>query len=505
MRLLLLAAAFASGGVSPLLAAVRPNILFIFADDQSTKTVSCYPEAWPWVQTPNIDALAQSGVRFRGGYFGGWCMPSRAAFLTGKHPHGIESLRMAGEYPGSTYDPELCPFWPATFRKHGYHTAQIGKWHTGTDAGFGRDWDYQAVWNRPKHPDNAGAYYTRQRIAINGVEQWVDGYPADNYTQWAYDYIRGANRDPNKPWYLWLCYGNIHGPYKPADRHKGRYKDQPVPEPVDILPPRPGKPAYLDDMQAWRRDRSGKLFAGRTNAKFGDEEAGKGVEYADWVRQVNECMPSVDEGVGRLMQALRETGQLDNTLVIYTADQGFAMGEHGMRNKVAPYDAAYLSPLIVSMPGKVAAGKVSEQSPTAPDLVATFHAFAGITPPAGHHGYDLTPLLRDPDSAWPHPCMFEHTGHDYGSDVAKVLAQTPEEAIYQKVPWYTAVVHEGWKYIHYLQPGVGPEVYDLRTDPHELTNLATAPEHASRIQQLRSVLAAELRRTQAPTQMIPTP
>src|ERR671932_623158 len=100
----------------------RPNILLIFADDQSYKTVGCYPESWPWVKTPNIDALARSGVRFHGAYLGGWCMPSRASLLTGHHPHGIRSMRMQGEYPGRTYDPRLCPFWPALFRRHGYHT-----------------------------------------------------------------------------------------------------------------------------------------------------------------------------------------------------------------------------------------------------------------------------------------------------------------------------------------------------------------------------------------------
>ena len=502
MRLVRFAIAFTALAAARLPAADRPNILFVYADDQSTKTVGCYPEAWPWVKTPNIDALAKAGVRFRGAYLGGWCMPSRAALLTGKHPHGIESMRMEGVYPASTYDPTQCPFWPATFRKNGYHTAQIGKWHTGTDAGWGRDWDYQVVWNRPKHPDNAGAYYDRERMAINGVEQWVEGYPADNYTKWAVDYVKGANRDKDKPWYLWLCYGNIHGPSKPAARHKGMYKNAAVPEPADILPPRPGKPAYLADTQAWRRDAAGKLVAGKTDAKIGDEEAGKGVGFADWVRQVNECVPSVDEGVGQLMAALRETGQLENTLVVYSADQGFAMGEHGMRMKIAPYDANYISPLIVAMPGRVAVGKVCDQTPNAPDLVATFHAFAGVAPPADHHGRDITPLLKEPAAAWPHPCLYEYTGHDYGSDVAKVLAETPAEAVYQKVPWYTAVVKDGWKYVRYLKPGVGEELYDLRADPRELTNRAANAEQAGRFAELRQAMAAELRRANAPAGMI---
>ena len=90
----------------------RPNILFLFSDDQSYKTVSCYPEALPGVRTPNIDALARAGVRFTHAYMGSWCMPSRASILTGRHPHGIETLRLEGTYPGSTYDPAVCQFWP---------------------------------------------------------------------------------------------------------------------------------------------------------------------------------------------------------------------------------------------------------------------------------------------------------------------------------------------------------------------------------------------------------
>ena len=117
----------------------RPNILFIYTDDQSHRTVGAYDEAYPWVQTPNIDALAAQGVRFRHAYIGSWCMPSRATMLTGYHQHGIESMRMEGQYPGSAYDPEQCQFWPSVFRASGYSTAHIGKWHTGVDAGFGRD------------------------------------------------------------------------------------------------------------------------------------------------------------------------------------------------------------------------------------------------------------------------------------------------------------------------------------------------------------------------------
>lgn len=479
----------------------KPNILLIYSDDQSYKTIRCYPESWPWVKTPNLDALARSGVRFHGAYLGGWCMPSRASILTGRHPHSIQSMRMEGPYPGSTYDPKQCPFWPALFRSQGgYRTAQIGKWHTGTDAGFGRDWDYQVVWNRPKHPTNAGAYYEKQLLAFNGKEQWQDGYPADNYTRWAVEYVQAAGREPDRPWFLWLCYGSVHGPSKPAARHKGMYRGRDVPEPVDLLGPWPGKPDYLKNTLAWRKTDGGKVIAGSSGEKVGDEAGGKGTAFADWVRQVNECVPAVDEGVGALLNALTKSGQLENTLVVFTADQGFAMGEHGLRMKIAPYDASYRSPLIVSMPGTVAAGKVCQHVVNAPDLVATFFALAGVKPTAGLHGRDLTPLLKDPAAAWPHLCLYEHTGHDFGDDVARVLRDDPKQAIYQKVPWYTAVVHDGWKYIRYLQPGVPEELYHLDADPEELKNRAGDAERLSR---LRDALAEELKRTSAPAGMIP--
>ena len=264
-------------------------------------------------------------------------MPSRASLLTGHHPYAIESMRMAGDYPGSAYDPQQCRFWPAVFRQHGYQTAQIGKWHTGVDAGWGRDWDFQMVWNRPDNPDNAGSYYTTQVIDVNGQRQRIEGYSTDNYTQWACDYIRGEGRQADKPWYLWLCYGAIHGPTTPAQRHQGKLRGQPVELPSNIFGPRPGQPSYLDELQAWSTNADGQVVMNRS-----------GKLYSAWQQQVHECMMAVDEGVGRLIEALRESGQLENTLVVYTSDQGFANGEHGLRQKVAPYDAAYGSPLIVS-------------------------------------------------------------------------------------------------------------------------------------------------------------
>src|SRR5262245_44310018 len=182
--------------------------------------------------------------------------------LTGHHPHAIQSMRMEGKYPGSTYDPKQCPFWPARFRKEGYHTAQIGKWHTGTDTGFGRDWDHQIVWNRPQYTKNAGAYYDKQVLNFDGGDaKETEGYSTDNYTKWSAEFIRGKNRDAKKPWFLWVCYGATHGPIIPAARHKDLYAKADVPVPKDILGPWPGKPRYLADLGKWAKREDGTIVA----------------------------------------------------------------------------------------------------------------------------------------------------------------------------------------------------------------------------------------------------
>jgi arylsulfatase A-like enzyme len=462
---------------------VRPNILFIYADDHSPKTVSCYPEAYSMARTPHIDRLASRGVRFQGAYLGSWCMPSRASLLTGHHPRGIESMRMEGRYPGSVYDPEQCPFWPAVFRKHGYQTAQIGKWHTGTDAGWSRDWDFQIVWNRPKNPENAGSYFGRQITEFNGEERTVTGYSTDNYTDWACEYIQGESRDPDKPWYLWLCYGAIHGPTTPADRHKGALSEYTAVPPEGIFPPRPGKPSYLDRTQAWEPGPDGEPVMTRS-----------GRSYTRWIQQVHECMMAVDEGIGRIIETLEETGQLENTVVIYTSDQGFANGEHGMRQKVAPYEATYRSPLIISRPGTFPEGRYCPHPVNAPDLVVTFFAQAGIELPWTMHGRDITPLLENPEDAdWNHPMLYEHMGRTYGSDVLPAIRE--KKAVHAGVPYYVALRQGPYKYVRYLGAKEPDELYDLEADPEELTNRATDPEFAEVKDRLHQSLLSELRRT----------
>ncbi len=466
----------------------RPNILFIYTDDQSHRSVSCYPEAHDWIGTPNIDELAKQGVRFHRAYIGTWCMASRASMLTGLHPFAIESMRMDGKYPGSEYNPDKCRFWPRYLRAAGYTTAQIGKWHTGRDTGYGRDWDFQAVWNRPGHPEDSANYYGPQLISFNGASSVpVEGYSTDNYTDWAVDFITNQTdehflphgRHADKPWYLWLCYSAVHGPSTPADRHLHDYQDSVTPIPEDIFGPRPNKPPYLRERTKWKRDADG-------NPQGLDAE----------VRKYNRCVRALDEGVGQLMRALHDSGQLENTLVVFTSDQGFAWGQHGLKEKWAPYDAALRAPLIISFPSRIPTDRVCTTPVGGIDLIPTFLRYAGVEHPWMLSGHDLTSLLEDPASDWPHPVMICQTDRIYGSATAPL--PVGKDVYHAGLPWYVLLTKGRYKYIRYLADGEGEEFYDLEDDPDELHNLIAAGRCTELIDQYRSGLMSELRRTRAP-------
>ncbi|MDF1815341.1 MAG: sulfatase-like hydrolase/transferase [Verrucomicrobiales bacterium] len=484
-----------------LAAETRPNILFIYTDDHSHRTVSCYPEALEFCETPNIDALAEKGVRFKYAYIGTWRMPSRATLLTGHYQHAVESMRMEGKYPGSEYDPEKCPFWPSAFRANGYQTAQIGKWHTGTDTGFNRDWDYQIVWNRPRHTTNAGSYYKNQLIEKNGGEaELIKGYSTDNYTNWALDYLKGEGRDPEKPWYLWLCYGAVHGPFTPAKRHLEAYPDVDVPVPADIYPPREGKPEYMQRMKRWQEGEDGQPHLIGKKRATGEYARAKGIHGSDlnsWLRQYHQGVLALDEAVGKLVSTLKETGQYENTLIVFTSDQGFAWGQHGFRSKVAPYDATIRSPLIISMPAKLPVAKVNNTPVGGVDLIPTFFHFAGIDLPWKMHGTNLAPLLTNPETNLDRPLLTVNTGQHYGSDTDIIPT---DRAILEKsggVPWY-ASLHDGrYKYVRTFVENETEELYDLDNDPEELTNLASNAELSDRLVQMRKDTIAELTRTDA--------
>jgi arylsulfatase A-like enzyme len=457
----------------------RPNVLLIFTDDESYRTLSCYRAegAWPWVRTPHIDRLAKEGVRFTDMYGAAWCTPSRACLLTGLLPHGIRGVHINSVLDGRI-DPHVCRFWPAELRKGGYQTAMIGKWHVGHDAGHGRVWDHSVVWDQA---DIKGDWYNDQILSIDGAPKHVvPGYSTDVYTRFATDYIR---QDHKQPWFLWLCYNAPHLPTTFAPRHRNTYANVDVPIPADIFGPRPDKPAYMHEYTQWKRGKGGNaapLFQKQPLPQV--------------VRDYNRLVCALDEGVGHVLEALEQTGQLERTLILFTSDQGFAWGEHGFAWKVGPYDACLRMPLLVRLPGRVAQGAVCRRPVTVVDLPPTILGATGTPLPWKMHGHDLEPLLKNPQADWDHPAVMENFRWDFGPQTDRGVTG---DAYMGGIPWWIFLRNGRHKYVRTLVPDEIEELYDLVADPYELRNLAQEPGQRELLERFREQLRTELTRTQA--------
>jgi len=237
----------------------------------------------------------------------------------------------------------------------------------------------------------------------------------------------------------------------------------------------------------------GGTFDGKT------VEGKKGIHgnsLTDWVRQYHQGVLAIDEGVGKLMATLKETDQLENTLVVFTSDQGFGWGQHGFCTKLAAYDATIRSPMIVSMQSSLPEGAVCESPVGGVDIVPTFFNFAGIELPWKMHGRDLTPLLKNPKLLRQEPVLTTLTGRMFGSDT-DVVPTDPEALELSGVPWWVSLVSGRLKYIRTLKEGQIEELYDLESDPEELTNLALNREFADELSELRAAVITELERTDA--------
>jgi arylsulfatase A-like enzyme len=430
----------------------RPNILYVFTDDQSYRTLSCYPDCYPFADTPNIDRLASTGVLFTQTFTGAKCVPSRAMMLTGRMQFNV----------GDKCD----RYWVEEFRTQGYTTAMIGKWHWGKGVEMhkhGTAWDWSVVWDHGQ-PNEHTTYYWDQSVHVNGgPAEKLEGYSTDRYTDFAVNFIH-EQVDSEKPWYLWLCYAAVHGPYTPADRHVGSLENATAtPIPADVFGPRPGKPTHMNVFTKWKNVNGQPFYDDRS--------------LDSWVKQYSEAVRAIDEGVGRLYDALRSTGQLENTVIVFTSDQGFAWGEHGLRDKRYPYDAALRSPLIVANPARFAQAAVCDHPINGPDIVRTLHTIAAVEPAIALDGRDFTSLLTDPATGteWTdEPMLQSYTCSRYSSEAIEraINEGNWKQLTFDNSPAWL-MLHDGrFKYTRYLAEDCVEELYDLATDPAELINLA---------------------------------
>jgi arylsulfatase A-like enzyme len=462
----------------------RPNILFIMSDDHGAQAISAY--GGTLIQTPNIDRIAREGVHFNHSFVtNSLCAPSRAVLLTGRYSHknGLRDNRDEFDSSQGTF--------PKLLQRAGYQTAIVGKWHLKTAPTGFDDW---------KVLIDQGEYYSPEFIE-NGRKVVHGGYVTDIITDLALDFLE--HRDRTRPFLLLYHHKAPHRNWMPAARHLGLYDDRTLPVPETFGDDYAGRPAaaaadmrvagmYLSMDMKLPKGAYGKETGTGGQVGFDAEEAwrasyarmspdarkawddhyrpiaeafrkspptGRALtewKYQRYMKDYLECVAAVDEGVGRVLDYLDRSGLTENTLVVYTSDQGFYLGEHGWFDKRFMYEESMGMPLVVRYPARIPAGRVQDALALNLDFAPTFLDYAGVPVPSDMQGRSLRPLLegRVPDD-WRTAVYYRYYEWPHG--------------------WHDVRPHYGvrttrYKLIHFTGDMDDWELYDLERDPHELHN-----------------------------------
>jgi arylsulfatase A-like enzyme len=468
------AGALAAAGLGPARASratSRPNIVVVVVDDMRFDEFGA--GGHPYLATPHIDALARRGVTFRNAYHTTpLCSPNRACILTGQYAarHGIidNTSRSYASHRLHTFAREL--------QRAGYVTAHLGKWHMGNDPTPRPGYDHWVSFAGQGHTTNP-------ELFENGKLRRVDGYVTDLLTDRAVEFVSRAHR---APFMLYIGHKAIHpeiqqrddgsvdiatsGGFVPAPRHRGRYADKKFPR----------RPNYGHSVRAGKPLLDAVLAAKRTPAvqsSFGAEVLDDRVSEQT-IQARAEMMLAVDEGLGRLVTALEERRLLDDTMIVFTSDNGSFFGEHGLSiERRFPYEESIKSPLLISHPARIEGARHVESFALSVDIAPTLLEAAAVAIPRGVQGRSLLPQLR---------------GSPGGRD-AFLIEYYAHENPY---PWianidYRAVRMGRYKYIRWVREVDAHELYDLESDPYEMRNIAAEPAQApviARAQQLLSSL-----------------
>jgi len=464
----------------------RPNILFVFSDDHAPHAIGAY-NGWlkPVNPTPEIDKLAREGMLFEKSFCSNSiCGPSRAVIMSGKHSHKNGFMNN-----GNTFNWNQQIF-PKLLQKVGYQTAIYGKSHLkGKPQGF----DNWAVL------PGQGLYYNPEIIFPDGQRR-IDGHCTDIVTDLAVDWLK-KSRDKEKPFMLMVQHKAPHRCWMPALRHLKLYNDIDIPEPKtlfdnykDNAPPArhqemeidrhmdPNYDLFVDLTGDFagapiqkRQDRSARNNMKRMTetqmkawrAHYGPRDKAlhkanlKGKELVRWkfqryAKNYLRCVKGVDESLGRLRATLNELDLDDNTVVIYSSDQGFYIGDHGWYDKRWMYEESLKMPFIVSWPGVTQPGSRDTHMIQNIDYAETFLEIANTNIPGDMQGRSIVPLLKGEDPKDWRTSIYYHY-YEYPS--------------YHMVPRHYGIRTERYKLMHFYRFGNEWELYDLKKDPDELTNL----------------------------------
>ncbi len=480
----------------------RPNIVFFFTDDHAPHAIGAYNG---WLKsvnpTPEIDKLADDGMLFENSFCtNSICGPSRAVIMSGKHSHKNGFMNN-----GNSFDWNQQIF-PKILRAAGYHTALYGKSHLkGKPQGF----DSWAVL------PGQGDYYNPAMLTPKG-RKIINGYCTDIVTDMAIDFIK-ESKELGKPFMLMCQHKAPHRTWMPALRHLHLYDDIDIPEPktlfdqyegripaqhqemeidrhmyldhdlfTDLTPdldfpkqrrPSEDRSAYInmkrmtpDQLKTWRAAYDPKDKAFR-EAKLTGRDLVRW-KFQRYAKNYLRAIKGVDENLARLRKALEDQDLADNTVFVYSSDQGFYIGDHGWYDKRWMYEESLKMPLIISWPGVIKPGSRNTDLVQNLDYAQTFLEMAGVETPSDMQGASLVPLLKGnkPDD-WRKSIYYHY--YEYPS--------------YHQVPRHNGIRTERYKLINFYEFGEW-EFYDLKTDPDELKNLYGNPEKKELINDVRKQL-----------------
>lgn len=456
--------AAAATASAPQKGAQKPNVLFILCDDLRWNALGC--AGHPTLKTPNVDRLAGEGVRFSNAFCTtSLCSPSRASILTGlyAHAHGVRD--------NFTELPAALPHWPGRLADAGYETAYLGKWHMGENNDSPRPGFSYFVTHRGQ-----GKYFDTE-WNLNGTgSREIKGYYTTVVTDMALDWLKKERA--GKPWALCVGHKAPHSFYTPEAKYAHVFDKVPVPYP-DTAFKLEGKPSWIKERLSTWHGIYGPLFDWRKTFPDPRPEAVK--DFEKMVHGYWGTILSVDDSVGRLYAFLSETGQLDNTVIVFMGDNGLLEGEHGMIDKRTGHEPCLRIPLIVRYPG-LGSGKVVAQQTLTVDVAPSLLELCKAGPLENIHGRSWVKLLGEGDSSWRKSWFYEYN----------------YEVQFPYTPNVRAVRTDDWKYIHYPHGDGKPdrhlaELYHLKDDPEERTNLIADPRYAAKLGELRSELAATMR------------
>jgi arylsulfatase A-like enzyme len=448
-------------------AASRPNVLFILCDDLRPDALGCYGSRH--VKTPHIDRLAREGVRFANTFCTtSLCSPSRASILSGLYAHTHGVTNNFTEYPATM------PSFPGILHDSGYATAYFGKYHMGEDNDEPRPGFDVFVTHKGQ-----GKYFDTEWNLNGKGRKVIPGYYTTVVTDLALDWLK--QQKSGKPWCAFIGHKAPHSFYTPEPKYEHSFDNVRVSYPATAF--------QLEDKPAWIKQRLhtwhgiyGPLFEWRK--KFPDDRPEAVKDFENMVHGYWGTVLSVDDSVARLRAWLEETGQLDNTLVVFMGDNGLLEGEHGMVDKRTAHEASLRIPAVARYPSALGHGKVIQQQVLTVDIAPTVLELCGAPVLPKSHGKSWLKLVSEGDPEW-RSAWFYHYNYE------KQFPYTPN---------VRAIRTDRWKYIHYPHGDGSPdrhmaELYDLQADPGETKNLITRPELATTVAELQAQLAKLMRDT----------